>query len=89
MIDNDMMVLQNRTNSEMEVRGPCDETHPTSCDVHQAISIKVEEVSDTEEEADPVPIPFPKIKAEPEEASDAEEEADPVPIPFPKIKAEP
>jgi hypothetical protein len=61
----DMMVLQNLTKSEMEVRDPCGE-NPTSHDASQAINIKVEEVSDAEEEAGPVPIPFPKIKAEPE-----------------------
>jgi hypothetical protein len=88
MIDKEM-IFQIRTNSEMEVQDPCDETNPTSHDASQAISIKVEEVSGAEDEVDPVPIPFRKIKAEPEEASDAEEEVDPVPIPFPKIKAEP
>jgi hypothetical protein len=56
MIDKDMMVLQNHTNSWMEVQEPCDETHPTSCDASQAINIKVEEVSDAEEKACPVPI---------------------------------
>jgi hypothetical protein len=60
----DVMVLQNRTNSRMEVRDPCCETNPTS-DASQAINIKVEKVSDAEEEEGPVPISFPKIKAEP------------------------
>jgi hypothetical protein len=89
MIDKGMMVLQNQTNSEMEVLEPSDQTHPTSRDASQAINIKVEEVSDAEEEAGPVPISFRKIKAETEEVSDAEEEAGPVPISFRKIKAEP
>jgi hypothetical protein len=61
-----MMVLQNHTNSEMEVQDPCGETNPTSRDASQAINIKVEEVSEAEEEVGPVPITFPKIKAEPE-----------------------
>jgi hypothetical protein len=61
-----MMILQNHTNSEMKVPDPSGETNPTSSDASQAISIKVEEVSDAEEEAGPVPISFPKIKAEPE-----------------------
>jgi hypothetical protein len=61
-----MMVLQNHTNSEMEVQEPCDETHPTSRDASHGINIKLEEVSDTEEEESPVPIPFSKIKPEPE-----------------------
>jgi hypothetical protein len=64
MIGKDMMVLQNRTQSEMEVQDPCDETNTTSHEASQAINIKVEEVLDAEEEAGPVPIPFPKIKAE-------------------------
>jgi hypothetical protein len=66
MIHKDIMVLQNHTNSEMDVQDPCDETNQTSQDASQAINIKVEEVSDAEEEADPVPIPFLKIKVEPE-----------------------
>jgi hypothetical protein len=66
MIDKDMMILRNRTNSGMEVQDPCDETNPTSPDASQAINIKVEEVSCAEEEAGPMPVPFPKIKAEPE-----------------------
>jgi hypothetical protein len=41
------------------------ETNPTFWDASHAINIKVEEVSDAEEEEDPVPISFPKIKAEP------------------------
>jgi hypothetical protein len=66
MIDKDVMVLQNHTNSVMEVRDPCGETNPTSGDGSQAINIKVEKLSDAEEEEGPVPISFPKIKAEPE-----------------------
>jgi hypothetical protein len=65
LIDKGMMVLQNHTNSGMEVWDPCGET-TTSRDARWAINIKVEEVSDGEEEAGPVPITFPKIKAEPE-----------------------
>jgi hypothetical protein len=66
VIGKDVMVLQNHTNSEMEVQDPCDETDTTSHDTSHGVNIKVEEVSDAEEEADPVPISFPKIKAEPE-----------------------
>jgi hypothetical protein len=39
---------------------------PTSDDANQAKNIKSEEVSDTEGEEDPVPMTFPKIKAEAE-----------------------
>jgi hypothetical protein len=66
MIDKNVMVLQNNTNSEIEVQEPCNETHPTSRDASHGINIKVEEVSDAEDEVGPVPISFPKIKAEPE-----------------------
>jgi hypothetical protein len=66
VIDKDVMVLQNPTNSAMELQDPCGERNPTSGDGSQAIYIKVEKVSDAEEEVGPVPISFPKIKAEPE-----------------------
>jgi hypothetical protein len=66
MIYKDVMVLQNHTNSAMELQDPCGEPNPTSRDASQVINIKVEEVSDTEEEVGPVPITFPKIKVEPE-----------------------
>jgi hypothetical protein len=42
---------------------PHGETYPAPHDANQAVNIKV---SDAEEEEDPVPITFPKIKAEPE-----------------------
>jgi hypothetical protein len=61
-----MVVLQKHANSEMEVQDPCGETNTASHDTSQAVKIKVEEVSDAEEEAGPVPISFPKIKTEPE-----------------------
>jgi hypothetical protein len=61
-----MMVSQNHTDLEKEVQGPCSEMYPTSCDASQDTSIKVEEVSDSEEEEGPVSISFQKIKAEPE-----------------------
>jgi hypothetical protein len=46
--------------------GPYGETYPASHDANQAMNIKVEAVSNAEEENDPVPITFPEIKAEPE-----------------------
>jgi hypothetical protein len=66
MIDKDVTVLQNYTNSVMEVQDPCGEANATSVDASHAIYIKVEEFSDAEEEEVPVPIPFSEIKAEPE-----------------------
>jgi hypothetical protein len=65
MIDKDVMVLQDHTNSAMEVPDLCGERNPTSGDASQAIKIKFQ-VSDAEEEEGPVPISFPKLKAEPE-----------------------
>ncbi|XP_033607109.1 zinc finger protein 300-like [Cryptotermes secundus] len=46
--------------------GPYGETCPTPHDANQAMNVKAEAVSDEEDEEDPVPITFPKIKAEPE-----------------------
>jgi hypothetical protein len=66
MIDKDVVVLQNHTNSGMELQDPCGEPNPTSGYASQAINIKVEEVSDAEEEMCPVLITSPKIKSEPE-----------------------
>jgi hypothetical protein len=66
MIDKDVMVLQNHTNSAIEQQNPCGDPNPSSRDVSQAINIKDEEVSDAEEEEGPVPITFLKIKLEPE-----------------------
>jgi hypothetical protein len=66
MINKDVMVLQNYTNLEKVVLSPCGETYPVSDDADQAMNIKAEEVSDIDEEEDPVPVTFPKIKAEPE-----------------------
>jgi hypothetical protein len=66
MIDKDVMVLQNHKKLEMDVQDPCSEMYPSSCDVSQAITIKVEEVSDVEEEDAFVPTTFLKINMEPE-----------------------
>jgi hypothetical protein len=57
MIDKDMIVLQSYTNSEKVSVGPYGE---------QAMNIKAEEGSDAEDEAGPVPITFPEVKAGPE-----------------------
>ena len=59
-----MMPLQNCTNSENVLVGPCGETYSASDDASQAMNIKAEEVSDSQ--ADPVQITFQEIKAEPE-----------------------
>jgi hypothetical protein len=61
-----MMILQNHTNLELDVRDPSSETYPASCDASQDNSIKLEEVSEAEKEEEPVPITFLKIKMEPE-----------------------
>jgi hypothetical protein len=66
MIDKNFMVLENLTNSAMELRDRCGERDPTSVYASQAISIKIQKVSDAEGEAGSVPISFPKIKTESE-----------------------
>jgi hypothetical protein len=60
----DVMILQNSTNSETLIGGPCGETYPASHDANQAMNIKAEEVSDAQEEADPVRIIVQEMKAE-------------------------
>jgi hypothetical protein len=68
MVDKDIMVLQNYeyTNVKKEVCGPFVEMYPASDDADESKNIKAEEVSDAEEEEDPLAITVPKIKAEPE-----------------------
>jgi hypothetical protein len=46
--------------------GPYGEIYPASHDANQAVNIKAEEVSDADEEADPLHIAVQEIKAEPE-----------------------
>jgi hypothetical protein len=46
--------------------GPYGETYPASYDANQAVNIKAEEVSDTQEEPDSLRITVQEIKAEPE-----------------------
>jgi hypothetical protein len=61
-----LIFLQSHTIIKKELRGPFGETYPGFCDADQAINIKAEEVSDAEEEGDPMPTTFLEIKAEPE-----------------------
>jgi hypothetical protein len=49
--------LQNRMDLQKDMQGSCSETN-------EIISIKVEDVSDTEEEEDPVPLKVSGIKTE-------------------------
>jgi hypothetical protein len=60
------MPLQNCTNSKLVLVGPYGETYPASHHANQAMNIQAEEVSDTQEEDDPVQIAVQEIKAEPE-----------------------
>jgi hypothetical protein len=64
-----MMILQSCINSEKVLLGPYDETYPASHKPNQAMNIKAEEDSDTEEEVDPLQTKVQEIKAEPEEVS--------------------
>lgn len=66
MVNKDMIILQSCANLEKCVRHPCGETQPPSDDINQVMDIKAEEVTDREEEEVPVPVMFPKIKAEAE-----------------------
>jgi hypothetical protein len=59
-----IVFLQNYTDLEEVVPGLCCEMHPTSDAANQTMNIKAEEVSDVEENTEPVT--FRKIKAEPE-----------------------
>jgi hypothetical protein len=61
-----MMVLQSYINSEKVLVGPYGEIYPASHDANRAMNIKAEEVSDADEEADPLRIAVQEIKAEPE-----------------------
>jgi hypothetical protein len=63
MFDKDV-VLQNYTDLENTLEGPYGETYPACRHGDQTMDIKAEDMSDTEEEVDPVPITFPNIKAE-------------------------
>jgi hypothetical protein len=62
----DMIALQNYTKSESVLVGPYGEIYPASHDANQDVNIKAEEVSDTQEEANPVGITNQEIKVEPE-----------------------
>jgi NAD-dependent dihydropyrimidine dehydrogenase PreA subunit len=65
MTDKGMVVLQACMDSQKYVSGSCIETCPASSyDVDHSINIKVEEVSDVEEEEDPLQISFPGMEAE-------------------------
>jgi hypothetical protein len=66
LIDKDTMVLQNYTNSEKVLVGPCGEIYPACHAGTQATDVKAEEVSDAAEEEDALPIAIQEIKAEPE-----------------------
>jgi hypothetical protein len=65
MTDMSLVVLQDCMDLEKAALGSCSETCPASShDADQAMDMKVEQVSDVEEEGDPVQITFPGIKAE-------------------------
>jgi hypothetical protein len=65
MVEKGMMVLQNYTKSENVLVGPYGETYAACNDANQALNIKAEEISDTEEEDD-VPKTIQEMKLEPE-----------------------
>jgi hypothetical protein len=83
------MVFQNCTNVKEEVEDPCDETYTPSWDPSHSVYIKVEEVSDAEEEVVPEEVSDAEEEVGPEEVPGAEEEEIPMPIALQEIKAEP
>ncbi|XP_023707403.1 uncharacterized protein LOC111864410 isoform X2 [Cryptotermes secundus] len=62
----------NCTNSEKVFVGPYGEIYPASHDANQAVNIKAEEVSDSQEEVDPLQITVQEVKAEPENCTNSE-----------------
>jgi hypothetical protein len=64
MTDNSMMVLQGSLDSQKDVPRSHSEVCPSSHAGDQAINIKVEEFSDTEDSKDPVPITVIGLRAE-------------------------
>ncbi|XP_033608778.1 uncharacterized protein LOC111868011 isoform X2 [Cryptotermes secundus] len=62
----------NCTNSEKVLIGHYGEIYPASYDANQVINVKAEEVSDSQEEADPVQITVQEVKAEPENCTNSE-----------------
>jgi hypothetical protein len=61
-----LVILQDLSDLE-KVRRPHSEIYPASSpEGHQAISIKVEKLSDAEDEEDPAPVTMPGISLEPE-----------------------
>jgi hypothetical protein len=91
VINKNMMVFQNYAGIEKDVPVPCGVTCPTSYDADLAMNIKAKEVSDEEEEGDPLAVTSPRIKDEPkaEEVSDEEEEGGPLAVTSQRIKTEP
>jgi hypothetical protein len=62
---NHIVDLQKETAQEKNIPGLCREACPVSSqDANQVMSVKVEEVSDMQEEAVHVPIPWHAIKSE-------------------------
>ncbi|XP_023716115.1 uncharacterized protein LOC111869121 [Cryptotermes secundus] len=60
------------TNTEKVLVSPYGETYPACCNGNQDMNIKVEEDSDAEKEADPVPVTFLEVKGEPESYTNTE-----------------
>jgi hypothetical protein len=60
------MVLQKSSNSENVLVGPYGEMYLASHDASQAMDIKTEELSDAQEDADPVQLTVQEMKTESE-----------------------
>jgi hypothetical protein len=64
MIDKGVVLLQNCMDLQKDMQCFCRETCPTSRDANQIICTKLEDVSDIEEERDPVLLRYSGIKAD-------------------------
>jgi hypothetical protein len=65
MSDNCLVDLQNDMDIEQDLPGLCTEICPlSSYDACQLVSVKVEDVSDNEEETVPMPVSWHSVKAE-------------------------
>jgi hypothetical protein len=62
----DMIPLQNCTHAKKVLVCPCGETYPGSHYANQAINIKAEEDSDSQDEVDPAQIAVQEVKSEPQ-----------------------
>jgi hypothetical protein len=64
VIDKAIVLLQNCMDLQKDTESSCSKTCPVSHDANEIMSIKVEDVSDTEKEEDHMQLRFSGIKTE-------------------------